>query len=52
MILKWKEIEYRCRACMGEMRRPCKILVRKFEEKKPLGRRSHIYEDNIKTYHK
>jgi hypothetical protein len=32
---------------MGELRNPCKILVRKLEEKRPLRRYSHRWEENI-----
>jgi hypothetical protein len=34
---------------MGEMRRECKILIRKPERKRPLVRPSRRWEDNIKT---
>jgi hypothetical protein len=33
---------------MGEMRNAYKILVGKPERGRPLGRLSHIWEDNIK----
>jgi hypothetical protein len=35
-------------ARMGEMRNACNILVRKPEGKRPLGRPSHRWEDNIR----
>jgi hypothetical protein len=34
---------------MRDMRKTCKIVFRKPEEKRPLGRPRHRYEDNIKT---
>jgi hypothetical protein len=34
-------------ACMGKMTHAYKILVRKLEEKRPLGRSRHNWEDNI-----
>jgi hypothetical protein len=34
-------------ACMGEMRNKYNILVGKPEEKRPLGRSKHRWEDNI-----
>jgi hypothetical protein len=33
---------------MGERRGACRVLVRKPEGKKPLGRPRHRWEDNIK----
>jgi hypothetical protein len=35
-------------ACMGEMRNACKMLVRKPEGKRPLGRPRRRWEDNIR----
>jgi hypothetical protein len=35
-------------ACMGENRGVCRVLVRKPEGKRPLGRPRHRWEDNIK----
>jgi hypothetical protein len=35
-------------ACMGEMRNPYKILARKPDAKKPLGRPMSRWEDNIR----
>jgi hypothetical protein len=35
-------------ACMGEGRGVHKVLVRKLEGKRPLGRPRHSWEDNIK----
>ena len=35
-------------ACMGERRGIYKVMVGKSEEKRPLGRPRHIWEDNIK----
>ena len=35
-------------ACMGERRGVCRVLVGEREGKRPLGRRSHRWEDNIK----
>jgi hypothetical protein len=37
-------------AHMGEMRNVYKILVRKPERKRPLGRPRNICEDNIRIY--
>jgi hypothetical protein len=37
---------------MGEMRNEYKILTGKSERSKPLGRRRHRWEDNIKMDHK
>jgi len=37
-------------ACMGEMRNACKILVRKPEGWRPLGRPRHRWEDNVRMY--
>jgi hypothetical protein len=34
---------------IGERRHACKILVGKPEGKRPVGRSSHRWEDNIKT---
>jgi len=33
-------------ACTGERRGACRVLVRKFEGKRPLGRHGHRWEDN------
>jgi hypothetical protein len=33
---------------MGEIRKYCKILVRKYEGRRPCRRPGHIWEDNIK----
>jgi len=38
-------------ACMGESRGVYRVLVGKFEGKKPLGRLRHRWEDNIKMDH-
>jgi hypothetical protein len=35
---------------MGEMRNACKILVRKPEGWRPLGRPRHRWEDNVRMY--
>jgi len=35
-------------ACMGQIRNVYKILIRKSERKKPLGRPRHRWEDNIR----
>jgi len=35
---------------MGERRGVCRVLVGKPEGKRPLGRRRHRWEDNIKMY--
>jgi hypothetical protein len=35
-------------ACMGEIRHVYKILVRKPDRKRPLGRPRHRWEDNIR----
>jgi hypothetical protein len=32
---------------MGEKKGPCRVLVRKPERKKPLGKPRHRWEDNI-----
>ena len=37
-------------ACMGERRGIYRVLVRKPEGKRPLGRLRHRWEDNIKMY--
>jgi hypothetical protein len=36
-------------ACMGKMRNAYKILVRKPDGKRPLGRSRHRWEDNIRV---
>jgi len=36
-------------ACMGESSGVYRVLVRKLERKRPLGRPRHRWEDNIKT---
>jgi hypothetical protein len=36
-------------ACIGETRNAYKILARKPEEKRPLGRRRHRSESNVET---
>jgi hypothetical protein len=33
---------------MGERRGACRVLMRKAEEKRPLGKPRHRWEDNIK----
>jgi hypothetical protein len=35
-------------ACMGELRNAYKILFRRPEGKRPLGRSGHVWVDNIK----
>jgi hypothetical protein len=35
---------------MGERKSVCRVLVRKSEGKRPLGRLRHRWEDNIKMY--
>jgi len=37
-------------ARMGEIRDSCRVLVRKPEGKRPLGRPSRTWEDNIRMY--
>jgi len=44
------EIVGECSTCTGRERRgACRVLVRKFEGKRPLGRSRLRWEDNIKT---
>jgi len=35
-------------ACMEKLRKAYKILIKKLEGKRPLGRHRHRWEDNIK----
>jgi hypothetical protein len=38
-------------AHIGELRNACKLMFRKAEGNRPLGRPRHTWEDNIKMYH-
>jgi len=48
-VIKWRGMRWVGHvACMGESRGVCRVLVRKPEGKRPLGRPRHRWEYNIK----
>jgi hypothetical protein len=49
-VIKSDEDVSRFRGDVGEVRNVYKILVRKFQGKRPLGRHKHGREDNINMY--
>ena len=48
-VIKWSRMRWRGHvACMGERRGIYRVVMGKFEGKRPIGRSRHRWEDNIK----
>jgi len=50
MVMKSESMRYVGHVCMAEMRSAYNILVRKLQEKRPLGRSRHMWKGNIKIF--